>query len=425
MANILILVQVFPPDNVATAQLYGDLALDLSALGNRVTVLTTSPHYSLDPDAKAWLPKTSGFRIPFHTTNHAGIRVCRTWMPKKRRNVLYRIACWGWFHFASTLAGLMVRARPDVILCPSPPPTIAISAYLLGKYHRIPFVYNAQELYPDVAINLGAVRNKFLIRGLCALERFTYAKAAAITVISRRMQMRILEKGVPEGKVVLIPNFADTESFRPLPRDNDFSRHQGLSDKFVVSYAGNMGKPQHLDVLLRAAVRLKQEPQIQFLFIGDGAERATLLELAQSRNLSNVCFLPYQSYSLMNEIYAASDVSYVPQAAGTSSDGVPSKVYRIMACGRPVLAATDSGSDLARLVVDSSGGTVVGATSDEEVTEAILGAFRNRGEWSGRGERARDYIVSNYNRSRITRKYHDLLNHVADEKRKRSAALQS
>lgn len=421
MANILILVQVFPPDNVATAQLYGDLALDLSALGNRVTVLSTSPYYSLDPDAKAWLPDASGFRIPFRTSNHGGTRVCRTWMPRKRRNALYRIACWGWFHFASTLAGLMLRARPDVILCPSPPPTIAISAYLLAKYYRIPFVYNAQELYPDVAINLGVVRNKFLIRGLCALERFTYAKAAAIAVISRRMQMRILEKGVPEGKVVLIPNFADTESFRPLPRDNSFSRRQGLSDKFVVSYAGNMGKPQHLDVLLRAAARLKQEAQIRFLFIGDGAERATLLELAHSMNLANVCFLPYQSYSLMNEIYAASDVSYVPQAAGTSSDGVPSKVYRIMACGRPVLAATDPGSDLAMMVAESSGGTVVVATSEEKVTEAILGAFRNRSEWSSRGERARDYIVSNYSRSKITRRYHDLLNHVADQRCKGGA----
>jgi colanic acid biosynthesis glycosyl transferase WcaI len=179
-----------------------------------------------------------------------------------------------------------------------------------------------------------------------------------------------------------------------------------------------MGKPQHLDVLLQAAARLKQNTHIQFLFIGDGAERVALLELAKSRKLSNVRFLPYQSYSLMNEIYAASDVSYVPQAAGTSSDGVPSKVYRIMACGRPVLAATDSGSDLAGMVVDSLGGTVVSATSDEEVAETIYSAFQNRSDWSSKGERARHYIARNYSRSQITLKYHNLLNHVADEKRR-------
>jgi colanic acid biosynthesis glycosyl transferase WcaI len=359
-------------------------------------------------------------------------------MPRKRRNTLYRLACWGWFHAVSTLAGLFVKSRPDVILCPSPPPTIALSAYLLGKRYGVPFVYNAQELYPDVAINLGLVRNRFLIRRLLTLEKFIYAHAAAITVISRRMRQRILEKGVPEQKVVLLPNFADTEAFRPSPRDNSFSREHGLLDKFVVSYAGNMGKPQHLDVLLRAAAQVERGEgreqraesrgqllpsplsplrsplsPVRFLLIGDGAERAALVELAGKLGLANVSFLPYQSYSLMDQIYAASDVSYVPQAAGTSSDGVPSKVYRIMASGRPVLAATDSGSDLAAMVQESGGGEVVGATNEQEVADAILRAFRNRGEWSSRGERARRYIVENFSRSRITQQYHELLNRVA------------
>jgi colanic acid biosynthesis glycosyl transferase WcaI len=416
MASILILVQVFPPYNVATAQLYGDLAKDLVALGDQVTVLTTTPYYSFDPNAKGWMPQgAKGLRwgFPCGTMEHNGIRVCRTWMPRKRPNALYRLGCWGWFHAVSTFAGLFVKPRPDVILCPSPPPTIALSAYLLGKRYGVPFVYNAQELYPDVAINLGLVRNRFLIRRLLALEKFIYANAAAITVISSRMRLRILEKGVPEQKAVLLPNFADTETFRPLPRDNRFSREHGLLDKFVVSYAGNMGKPQHLDVLLRAAARLKSETQINFLLIGDGAERAALVELAEKMSLANVSFLPYQSYSLMDQVYAASDLSYVPQAAGTSSDGVPSKVYRIMASGRPVLAATDSGSDLAAMVLDSGGGEVAGATNEQEVAETILRAFCNRSEWSNRGERARRYILENFSRSRITGLYHELLNRVA------------
>ena len=454
MASILILVQVFPPDNVATAQLYGDLAKDLVALGNTVTVLTTTPHYSFDPSAKEWMPggqrsevrgqRSEGrglpWRFPCGTTEHNGIRVCRTWMPQKRRHALYRLTCWGWFHAASTLAGLFLKSRPDVILCPSPPPTIALSAYLLGKRYGVPFVYNAQELYPDVAINLGLVRNQFLIRRLLALEKFIYSHAAAITVISRRMRQRILEKGVPEQKVVLLPNFADTETFRPLPRDNAFSREHGLLDKFVVSYAGNMGKPQHLDVLLRAAAVVQQaesreqraegggereagRPQrseirgraVCFLLVGDGAEREALVKLAAKLRLANVVFLPYQSYSMMDQIYAASAVSYVPQAAGTSSDGVPSKVYRIMASGRPVLAATDSGSDLAAMVQSSGGGEVVGATNERAVAEAILRAYRNPSEWSSRGEQARQYILENFSRTRITRQYHELLNRVAQQ----------
>jgi colanic acid biosynthesis glycosyl transferase WcaI len=284
---------------------------------------------------------------------------------------------------------------------------------LLGKRYGVPFVYNAQELYPDVAINLGLVRNQFLIRRLLTLERFIYANAAAITVISKRMRQRILEKGVSDKKTVLMPNFADTDAFRPMPKDNEFSRKHGLLDKFVVSYAGNMGKPQHLDVLLHAAAKLKTEPGIQFLLIGDGAERPPLVELAARLDLPNVSFQPYVSYSVMDQIYAASDVSYVPQATGISSDGVPSKVYRIMASGRPVLAATDAGSDLSEMVRESGGGAVVGPLDIEGVATAILNASRETKEWADRGGKARDYIVANFSRRKITGQYHELLNRVA------------
>jgi colanic acid biosynthesis glycosyl transferase WcaI len=416
MANILILVQVFPPDNVATAQLYGDLAADLFSLGNRVTVLTTSPHYSKDSSVTRWQTPSAGLPAPARTTDHGGIRVCRIWMPKKRRNVAYRVGCWSWFHAASIVAGVFLRPRPEVILCPSPPPSIALAAFLLGKRFGAPFVYSVQEMYPDVAINLGAVRNKRLIRLLFQLERFTYANAAAVTAITRRMRTRLLEKGVPEEKVVLLPNFADTGLFHPMPRETPFAREHGLLDKFVVSYAGNMGKPQRLDGLLRVAGQLAGEPGIRFLLIGDGAERPALVHLAARLKLPNVSFLPYVSYSLMDQIYASSDLSYVPQAPGTSSDGMPSKVYRIMASGRPVLAATDPQSDLAQMLKDSGGGAAVDIGDEAAVAGAIQWAFQNREEWAKKGALARKHILDFYSRSRITGEYHNLLNRVAQGK---------
>jgi colanic acid biosynthesis glycosyl transferase WcaI len=412
VASILILVQVFPPDNVATAQLYGELVEELHALGNEVEVLTTLPHYSYDADATRWSIDLHGRTFPVASALHDGVAVHRFWMPKKRPAVLYRLGCWSWFHLASTVGGILGRFRPTVILSPSPPLTIGLCADALARRFRVPFIYNVQELYPDVAINLGAIKNRWLIGFLSKLESYVYARAAALTVISERMQERVLAKGVPAAKVFLVPNFADTERFKPLPKENAFSRRYDLCDKFVVSYAGNMGKPQHLDILLKAAAHLRSAERIRFLMIGDGAELVSLVRLNKELKLSNLEFLPYQPYSLMNQIYAASDISYVPQAAGTSGDGVPSKVYRVMACGRPVLAVTDELSDLAKLV-ESSGGGVVVPRDAEQVAEAIRLAFSDATGWARRGGQAREHILANYSRQRISRRYHELLNNVA------------
>jgi putative colanic acid biosynthesis glycosyltransferase WcaI len=430
--RILILVQVFPPDNVATAQLYGELALELVGLGNRVMVLTTRPHYAPDPEgcwhgsaagrAMQRVGRATGF--PWRTIEERGLRVCRAWMPAKGRRALYRVGCWGWLHVCSTAAGLLSRWRPDVILCASPPPTIALSAYLLGKRFGAPFVYNAQELYPDVAIDLGLVRSRLLIGQLRRLERFIYAKAAAVTVISEGMRRRVRAKGVARGKVSVIPNFADIERFRPGARDNGFSRRYGLGEKFVVTYAGNMGKPQGLEVLLRAAQELASRPGacgVEFLLVGDGAERGRLGELTAGLGLNNVRFVPYQSYALMEQVYGASDLCYVPQAAGTSGDAVPSKVYRVMASGRPVLAATDAASDLAELVRESGAGAVVPAEACM-VAAVVNEASAQRQEWEERGRAGRRFVVERFSRDRIGREYHELLRAVAACGRRRESA---
>lgn len=411
--HILILVQVFPPDNVATAQLYGELALEFRKAGHEVTVLTTCPHYMFDPEAKDW-PLTRPFKFPFGSDCQHGIRVIRTWMPRKGRHPLYRIACWGWFHALSTLRGLVLRCGCDVILSPSPPPSIGLSAFLLARRHRVPFVYNVQELYPDVAINLGFLKNPLLIRFLLGMEAFIYRHAAALTVISEGMRRRILAKGVVPSKITMIPNFADLDSLQVLPRNNRFAQEHDLVGRFVVTYAGNMGKPQHLEVLLHAARQVRSDSRIAFVMLGDGAEREPLIRLAARLKLSNLRFLPSQPYHLMNEIYAASDLGFVPQATGTSADGVPSKAYRIMACGRPILASTDSSSDLARLVERSGGGRTVPPANPTALAEAILQSSADPAWCKQSGENARAYVAAHHSRKAVAKQYLDLLSALAD-----------
>ncbi len=409
MVNVLILTLVFPPDSVSTAQIMGHLATDLDQAGHRVTVLSTSPHYNRDPEAEATQPLYPFWGGLLRQSNYNGIRVLHAAMPKKGSNVFLRVIAWMGFHFISTVAGIVAVQRPHVIIVPSPPLTIGISAWLLSLFHRAPYIYNVQEIYPDIVIRLGTLRNRFLINALFDLERFVYRHATKVTVIAPRMRDSLLKKGVLEEKVVVVPNFVDIEDLQPAPKDNSFSRRYGVNDKFVVSYAGNLGPAQGLSTYLEAAVRLADQPGIRFMMMGDGILRDQLRRQAGELGLDNLIFLPHQPYSLVPQIYATSDVNLVPQAAETGFDAVPSKVYRIMACARPVIAVTDSSSDLAQLIVSAQCGLVVPPGCADKLAEAVMIAHRDRDRWQQMGESGRRYVVERYARKVITGRYHDLI----------------
>jgi colanic acid biosynthesis glycosyl transferase WcaI len=418
MANVLILSLVFRPDNVSTAQIMGELALDLKSRGHNVFVITTVPHYNEDARVQVEQPLRAYWGKLVQKSDYCGIEVLNAWIPRKGKNKLFRIVAWLGFHVTSTLAGISMRFKPDVILTPSPPLTIGVSAWLLGLWYNCPFIYNVQEIYPDLAVNLGVLRSTFIIKLLQKLEYFVYSKAKVLTPISESMANRILAKGVPKDKIRVIPNFVDTNDFHPLPKANKFSRQYGLHDKFVISYAGNMGKPQGLDTLLEAAHLLRHESRIHFLLMGDGSERVSLIEQAKRLQLPNITILPYQHHSLMVEAYATADASFVSQAPGTSSDGIPSKVYRIMACARPVIACTDTDSDLARLVTNVDGGVVVQSGDARSLSDAIWHAFIQRDAWLEKGLKARSSILQGYSRPIISTLYHELINEVAVQKSK-------
>lgn len=413
MAEILILTLVFRPDNVSTAQIMADLAEDLQCRGHSVSVLTSTPHYNRDPEAALAQPLSWKWFGLIQESRYKGMRVLHAWMPEKGRNKLYRALTWAGFHLTSTIAGAFLTRRPCLILCPSPPPTIALSAWLLGLWHRAPFLYVVQEVYPDVAINLGMLKNRLLIRACYALEQFIYKRAAGISVISPRMQTCLQRKGVPEDKLAMIPNFVDVADFKPLEKDNEFARQHGLRGKFLVCYAGNMGKPQHLETLVHAAARLRDRVEVHFLLMGDGSEAGALRNLAQSFQLTNLTFLSYQPYSVMPQAYAAADVSFVPQAIGTSADGIPSKIYRIMAAGRPVIAVTDQDSDLAEMVSEAKCGYVITSHDPETLAQAITAAASDPDAWRQLGANGRRHVLQHYERSSIAEQYNTLIGRLA------------
>lgn len=391
-----------------------DLASDLTGFGHRVTVFTTTPHYNQDPAAEAAQPRAPLLGGLLQTSDYRGIRVYHAWMPRKGRSVTLRLLAWVWFHVVSTLAALVLARKPSVIFVPSPPLTAGVSAWVLGRLRSAPFVYNVQEIYPDIAINLGALKNGTLIRLMYALERFVYRRARAITVIAPRMRDRLIEKGVPAGKVVVIPNFVDLGELSPRPKDNPFSRAFGVHDKFVVSYAGNLGPAQGLDCFVDVAALLRDRPEVVLLLIGDGMMAEPLRARAAALGLSNLLVIPHQPYSAVPDIYGASDVCVVAQATATGSDAIPSKVYRIMACERAIVAATDQRSDLAHLIAAADCGVVIPAESADALSKAVRDALADPGHWRQRGAAGRSYVAQHYARAAISRRYEALLQEIAE-----------
>lgn len=409
MAEVLLLSLVFPPDGVSTAQIMGELAIDLGKHGHRVTVISTIPHYNRNSENERCQPLRPKWGKILYQSEYHGMTVYHAFMPHKGQNIFWRLLAWSFFHIISLIAGLTIVPRPSIIIAPSPPLTIGLCSWFLGMLHRAPYIYNVQEIYPDIAIRLGAIRNRWIIDLLYRLEKFVYSKASAVTVIASRMRERLLEKGVSHDKVHVIPNFVDISDLVPLPKGNNFSREHNLHNKFVVSYAGNIGPAQGLEYFVEAAKILREEPDIYFLMMGDGILREFLRKQIEQYNLGKFVFLPYQPYSLMGQAYAASDLCLVPQAIETGFEAVPSKVYRIMACARPVLAVTDQNSDLARLVIESSCGAVVLPGSVEALAEMIMRACQNQKEWQKMGISGREHVVRHYARETVTNKYHELI----------------
>lgn len=413
MSNVLLLSLVFAPDGVSTALLMSELAQELHEAGHNLTVLTTTPHYNVEPEARAKQPLRKRWFGLLYESEYAGMTVYHASIPVKGSRVGGRLLDYLRFHAISTLAGLTIARDYDIMLVPSPPLTIGISAWILKLFSGKPFIYNVQEIYPDVAVKLGMLTNRKAIRFFEWMESFIYHQSKAITVISERFRQVLRGKGVPDERLVIIPNFVDTEFIQPSERRNDFSIEHKLNEKFVVLYAGNIGLTQSFETIMQATRQLVDLPDLVFLIVGDGTRRAWLEEELATNDYPNVTLLPYQPRSVVPQIYATADLCLVPLKKGTAQDTFPSKIYTIMAAGRPVVASADPDSELADVVDTADCGWHVLPDDAADLEQAIRNAYTNRESAQAKGLNGRHYVVSHHSRQVVTAKYDALIRQSA------------
>ncbi len=409
VAKVLMHSLVFSPEANSTSYLMTDLARELQRAGHEVTVLTTTPHNNLEPGAIARQPMRCVWPGMLYRSEMDGISVWHVKLPMKGNRVLRRMLDYIRFHAVSLVAGsTSLLGRYEIVLAPSPPLTIGVAGWMLAARRRVPVVYNVQEIYPDFAINQGLIRNKAFIRLLKKVERFVYARSERVVSISEWFNQVIRERGVPDEKLMVIPNFVDTELYQPLLRHNAFSREHALDEDFVVLYGGNVGLSQDWESLLFAASSHAGLP-IQYVIVGDGARREWLQAEVDRRALKNVKLLGYQPRERMPEINASSDICTIPMKTDTTKDTFPSKIYTILASARSAVVSADANSELEWVIRNSGCGRVVAPDNPQAYADAILQAYREREVLAAEGERGRRFVEQEYSKEAVGRKYDELI----------------
>jgi len=384
-----------------------DLAKELQNLGHSITVLTTAPHYNAVASEMNVQP-LENVSSGLYRSNLDGIAVWHISMNERTASVSVRSLDYLNFHWKSLRWGWSFRNAFDLVIAPSPPLSIGLIAWMIARWHRAKCVYNVQEVYPDFAIHQGLVKNHLIIWALKKLECFVYNRSSAVTTIAERFTRVIAPRCAQPGKVHTIPNFVDTDFYRPLPRDNPFAREHHLTDGFVVMYAGNIGIAQDWSAVLYAAETLRHEP-IRFVILGDGTRRMWLHKEVAKRKLYNILLLGYQSRERMAEINASCDVATICMAPKAGWDGFPSKIYTTLACGKPSIVSTEEDSELAQIIRHSQCGAIVPVEDNVAYVAAVLAAYNNRAHLPVEGQRGRAFVEKYYSKKAVAQQYDQLI----------------
>ena len=406
--KILIFHMRFHPDAMGSAPMVSQLTEDLSAAGEQVSVIASLPHYGrrdVHPDYR----DRQGL---FHLSKHQGANIWRTpvYLPP-RPTIFHRALNYLSYTFMSVIAGFRA-GKADIVLAVNPPITTIFSAYLIALVRRVPLVVGIQDIWPDCVIQVGQLKNKYLIRISYWMERIQHRIASKVVVLSRGMKENLITKKVPEHKIVVIANWADPKKVKPLPGKNDFLRDNSLEDRFVILFAGNHGYNAALEVVLSAAEMLRSRPEVVFLFAGEGNVKADLQQQAHDHGLKNVIFVPTQLNNDYLEMLATAHIGLVTLRKALGGLSVPSKVYSLMAAARPILAAVPKNSGIESLVEDSGCGFCVAPEDPRALADAVESLLNRKEELIQMGRYGRDYLEQHVARHTQTGQYHQLLHEL-------------
>jgi glycosyltransferase involved in cell wall biosynthesis len=403
--RVTFLTHYFPPEVGAAQSRLIELATRLAEAGEQVTVVTGFPNYPTGEIPPAYRGKG------FMEERMNGIRVLRTWVFATRNKGFFKRILNHISFVLSAPTAVPRLGRTDVIFVQSPPLLVGVPALVFNRLRRAPFVFNVSDIWPQSAIELGALRNPLAIRAAEWLERHLYRRAARITVATPGILERLAARGVPREKLVLLTNGVDTSEFQPAAPQTELAAELGLDGRKVFLYAGTLGLSQGLDTVLEAA-KLTRDPDVLYVLLGDGADKEALVAKAQAERIANVRFLPSQPKDSMPGLLNLAYASLIPlRRLDLFKSALPSKMFESMAVGKPLVAALwGEGADL---VSNARCGLVVEPENPEAMHDAVAKLVADPTAARTMGENGRHYVTEHFDRARIATRLRELLHETA------------
>jgi glycosyltransferase involved in cell wall biosynthesis len=391
--RLLVLNQYYRPGVEATGNLLAELCEDL-ARQYEVTVITGPVR------GKPELPADEMLN---------GVRVLRTRSTAHDRTKLHHRALNYVTYLAESLVQALSDGRPDLVLCMTDPPIVGDIGVLVARRWRAPLLVISQDVFPEIATELGRLRNPLLVVALRRLVAFYLRRADHVVAIGERMKERLIAKGARPERISVIPNWVDAGRITPRPRINAWARENDLAEGFVVMHSGNVGHAQNLDNLVLATTYLRDLDDLRVPIIGFGARYSEISALAKRLEADSVRFLAYQPREVLPESLSSADIHYVGLARGLSGFVVPSRLYGIIAAGRPVVAAADDDSETAHLVRDVGCGIVVPPDRPDLLAAALRETHAGIHDLDEMGRRGRAYVEREADRPVALARYRELI----------------
>ena len=402
--KILLLASYFYPEQAASSYLAENRNRAFAEAGFDMLVYTPVPTRGITNKIK----KEYGKRK--HELMYDGKMTVRRFslFQEKKNSIVraarYTLSCLKQFTFALFSS----EARQcNIMFISSTPPIQGAMAALVKKFRKMPLVYNLQDIFPDSLVSTGLTQKGSLLWKIGrVIENFTYRNADKIIVISEDFKRNIMAKGVPEEKIEVIYNWVDEQAVKEVKREDNilFDRYGLDRNKFYVTYCGNIGLTQNMDMLMDVAKELEIEQGIHFVLVGNGAYKEELENIISKRDIKNITLLPFQPYEEISHVFSLGDVGLVISKPGVGENSVPSKTWSIMSASRPVLASFDE-NELKEIIEKYHCGCFTAAGDKESFKKAILSLYGDKEQCSQLGMNGRKFVMDNLTREIGTSKY--------------------
>ena len=400
--RILIYSLVFSPDGVSTAYLYSDLVLGFKNKGYDISVLTSTPHYNLTKDSLEKQPLQKKFFGLLYNSLFNGIKVYHIPL-KKYKNPLIRILSFIYWHISTFIVGLFLK-RHDIILTPSPPLTNGLFAILLAKIKGSKSIYNVQEIYPDLLIDLGYLNNKFIIKILRKIEGWVYNMTDAVTTIDNQFYKIIKSRIKKTDNLLLIPNFVDPELYSTkssISLPHEFKRKEEYTN---MVYAGNIGLAQEWNLIINLAKEIK-DFKITIWIVGEGLKKAYLQSEIKKNRLNNIKLLPYYDRKIMPAINLFADIHFIAMNKKVEKYGFPSKVYSIMASAKPIIVVSSQDTPLVSFLKDKNAALLITDHSLSKLKKSLLKLHNSVDLRNKLGSNGRQEIIKKHSKKVVISQY--------------------